>query len=158
MSTDERQAPLDLDTISFRGTDGEDASLFLSNVKKFALLQGRQRDDDWLIDCMASCLAGGALTWFLEFHYDCPAGWNAVQRALLKQFPLKPRSAAAPAAAAISGQRPAIAVQSRWFAPSPNAVPTQKSDVLNWASEKASPDFIPGAQQTHRCPFTANRY
>lgn len=71
MSIDyDRSSSALLEQISFEGRDGEDVTHFLRDVKRVAIAEGQQRDDQWLIDYAESCLAGPALKWFLGLDDD----------------------------------------------------------------------------------------
>ncbi|KAG8855855.1 GTP-binding protein [Tulasnella sp. 330] len=76
--------------ISFNGRDGEEVTEFLRSVKRVALAEGRQRDDQWLMDYTESCLAGPALQWHLYLEDKTLSSWRGLQRALLNRFaPMK---------------------------------------------------------------------
>ncbi|KAG8989854.1 hypothetical protein FRB94_013954, partial [Tulasnella sp. JGI-2019a] len=55
-----------IEKITYDGSNGSDVTLFLQNVKRIAFIQGRQHDDQWLIDCAEISLVGEALRWFHE--------------------------------------------------------------------------------------------
>ncbi|KAG8888662.1 GTP-binding protein Rab-3D [Tulasnella sp. 332] len=76
--------------ISFNGRDGEEVTEFLRSVKRVALAEGRQRDDQWLMDYTESCLAGPALQWHLYLEDKTLSSWRGLQRAFLNRFaPMK---------------------------------------------------------------------
>lgn len=146
MSIDEHHAQPDLEIVSFDGTDGEDASVFLRDVKRIAFAQGRQRDHEWLIDYTESCLAGAALTWFLGLNNDLLDNWRALQMALINRFPSKSSFAQrAPAPAAISPPKPspvATTTQPVWSAPHPTMVVCPTQDDTHWPTDKASQAYL----------------
>ncbi|KAG9027448.1 hypothetical protein FRB95_007748 [Tulasnella sp. JGI-2019a] len=50
-----------LEHITFDGNGSEDVTIFLQSVKRVALVQGRQRDDDWIVDYTEASLTGDGL-------------------------------------------------------------------------------------------------
>ncbi|KAG8992826.1 GTP-binding protein Rab-3D [Tulasnella sp. JGI-2019a] len=87
--------------LTFDGSDTSDVTTFLQNVKRVAFSQGRQRDNDWLVDYAEASLTGDALRWFHELDEDTVDSWKALRGAFLHRFK-KPVSVPAPAAAPLS--------------------------------------------------------
>ncbi|KAG8867564.1 hypothetical protein FRB97_003221, partial [Tulasnella sp. 331] len=75
-----------IERISFNGNGGEDVTEFLREVKRIALDQGRQRDQEWMIDYVESCLGGSALRWFSKLEEDSLVSWKELRNALLDGF------------------------------------------------------------------------
>ncbi|KAG9039731.1 hypothetical protein FRB95_007158 [Tulasnella sp. JGI-2019a] len=120
-----------LEHITFDGQGSEDVTVFLQSVKRVALVQGRQRDDDWMVDYAEASLTGDALRWFSDLDEGTLRSWRTVRNAFLKRFttpvarsarmsastaPAPAASAAAPAAA------PRMAVPQFSKLPKPNEV------------------------------------
>ncbi|KAG9002147.1 hypothetical protein FRB93_011773 [Tulasnella sp. JGI-2019a] len=92
-----------IEKITYDGSNGSDVTLFLQNVKRIAFIQGRQHDDQWLIDCAEISLVGEALRWFHELDDETVSSWKALRGAFLRRLTTTPRPtapAAAPLAAA----------------------------------------------------------
>ncbi|KAG9006706.1 hypothetical protein FRB93_008438 [Tulasnella sp. JGI-2019a] len=89
-STATSQGPLSLECLSFNGTNSEDVTEFLRQIKRIAMAQGRQRNQDWMFDCAESCLGGSALRWFdqRQGEGEALASWDALRSALLSRFEL----------------------------------------------------------------------
>ncbi|KAG8859738.1 hypothetical protein FRB96_004312 [Tulasnella sp. 330] len=73
-----------IEWISFNGNEGENVTDFLHEVKHIALVQGRQRDEEWMSDYVES--GGNALRWFTNFERDTAGSWTALRKALLDRF------------------------------------------------------------------------
>lgn len=54
--------------------------------KRVALAEGRQRDEQWLMDYAETCLGGPALSWFLELNDEALRSWKGLQRAMTQRF------------------------------------------------------------------------
>ncbi|KAG9000951.1 hypothetical protein FRB94_005067 [Tulasnella sp. JGI-2019a] len=54
----------------FQRPDGDDVTIFLRALKKMANAQGRQGDNDWLVNTFETCLAGSALRRYSLFDDD----------------------------------------------------------------------------------------
>lgn len=88
MSFDTRSAgdsatPVALEALIFRGSPGEDVTDFLGDVKRVAIVQGRQRDEEWMIDYVESCLRGDAMTWFDSLSVT---NWRSLRSLFLQRF------------------------------------------------------------------------
>ncbi|KAG8979229.1 Ras- protein Rab-1A [Tulasnella sp. JGI-2019a] len=75
-----------LEHITFDGNGSEDVTIFLQSVKRVALVQGRQRDDDWIVDYTEASLTGDALRWFSDLDEGALRSWRTVRNAFLKRF------------------------------------------------------------------------
>ncbi|KAG8989856.1 GTP-binding protein [Tulasnella sp. JGI-2019a] len=95
------------EVLTFDGSDTSDVTTFLQNVKRVAFSQGRQRDNDWLVDYAEASLTGDALRWFHELEEETVDSWKALRGAFLHRFK-KPIPVSAPAAAPMS---PAIPIK-----------------------------------------------
>ncbi|KAG9023951.1 Ras- protein Rab-1A [Tulasnella sp. JGI-2019a] len=95
------------EVLTFDGSDTSDVTTFLQNVKRVAFSQGRQRDNDWLVDYAEASLTGDALRWFHELEEETVDSWKALRGAFLHRFK-KPIPVSAPAAAPMS---PAIPIR-----------------------------------------------
>ncbi|KAG8865709.1 hypothetical protein FRB97_004495, partial [Tulasnella sp. 331] len=102
MSSDERyndDIAVPLAHLIFEGTPGEDVIDFLHAVKRVAVLQGRQRDDGWMIDCVEPYLKGQAMTWFDALPPTTVESWIQARWAFLVRFEPPAPLCGAPAAA-----------------------------------------------------------
>jgi hypothetical protein len=111
--------------LSFQGTVGEDVSLFLRDVKRVARKEGRQRDEEWLVDYVEECLSGPALQWFIHLDDEVARNWKALRMALLNRFaapgpPIPPPAAVPPSPASVTA--PADPGQAVALPSSPTAV------------------------------------
>lgn len=92
----------DLPSLNFAGTDSEDVTIFIRDVKRCAIAEGKQRDDEWIIDFVESCLSGVAMRWFTQLDEEWKASWKSLTRAIVDRFDAPvappPASAAAPPA------------------------------------------------------------
>lgn len=113
---DDVAAPLE--QLVFGGTHSEDVTDFLRAVKRVAVIQGRQRDDEWMIDYVESCLKGQAMRWFDAL--PTVESWSQIRRALLVRFDSPVTSTEAPTAAAVAPAAPAPLSRPR-APPPPNA-------------------------------------
>ncbi|KAG8990852.1 hypothetical protein FRB94_013037, partial [Tulasnella sp. JGI-2019a] len=75
-----------LDFGSFGGTPNEDVTLFLREVKRVAIVEGRQRDEKWMVDYAESCLIGPALRWYHELEDSNLQSWKTLRGAFLSRF------------------------------------------------------------------------
>lgn len=75
-----------LQFVAFNGTDGEDVTLFIRDVKRIALTHGRLRDQEWVIDYVEACLGGHAMRWFNELDKGVLGSWDALRAAFLHRF------------------------------------------------------------------------
>lgn len=76
----------------FRGNDGTEAEEFVRWVIRTAKAAGRFRDNDWIIEEVASALAGDALRWYIELDDETQNDWKLLRRAILQQYPPTQRS------------------------------------------------------------------
>ncbi|KAG8886095.1 hypothetical protein FRB98_001469, partial [Tulasnella sp. 332] len=105
-----------LESITFQGRETENVTQFLQNVKRIAFSQGCQRDQEWLVDYVETCLADEALEWFIELDDETRFNFDRLRIAMVKRFrvaapaiiPPAPPAAAPPPVAS----RPPIAPES----------------------------------------------
>ncbi|KAG8871271.1 GTP-binding protein [Tulasnella sp. 332] len=95
--------------LTFGGAPNEDVTAFLGAVKRVAVLQGRQRDDQWIVDYVESCLRGDAMRWFDGIGPGATQlEWGPLRRLFLERFKnhnMPPASASAPPAAPPAAMR-----------------------------------------------------
>ncbi|KAG9032636.1 hypothetical protein FRB95_001146 [Tulasnella sp. JGI-2019a] len=72
--------------LTFNGSDTSDVTLFLQNVKRVAFAQGRQRDNEWLVDYTEASLTGEALRWFHRLDEETIGTWKTLCGAFLLRF------------------------------------------------------------------------
>ncbi|KAG8992844.1 GTP-binding protein [Tulasnella sp. JGI-2019a] len=111
--------------LTFNGSDTSDVTLFLQNVKRVAFVQGRQRDDAWLVDYTEISLTGEALRWFHRLDGEAIGSWKALCGAFLLRFG-STAQAPAPAAAPV----PRLTVQQLPRVISPNEIPHEPSRTV----------------------------
>lgn len=89
---------------SFSGNGLDDVTEFLRDVQKVAFSAGRQRDDDWRADYVATCLSGPAMIFYMTLSDEDRYSWPKLCRSLLTEFsrpaPAPPEAPAAVPAAA----------------------------------------------------------
>jgi len=73
--------------ILFKGIDGQECELFIHAIRKRALAEGKQRDDEWMADVAAACLIEDALRWFETLDEEVQGSWKRLRPALLSQYP-----------------------------------------------------------------------
>ncbi|KAG9022096.1 hypothetical protein FRB95_000874 [Tulasnella sp. JGI-2019a] len=75
------------DDLTFTGTDdAAECGRFISAVRKHAYFHGKQRDEEWITDLVASSLSGDALTWHVMLPIHIKKDWEKLQRALVEEF------------------------------------------------------------------------
>ncbi|KAG8871455.1 hypothetical protein FRB97_008669 [Tulasnella sp. 331] len=89
-----------LENLTFEGKDGESVTAFLQSVKRVAFSQGRQRDDEWLVDYLETCLSEEALVWYDELDDGIRGNYKILRSAMLQRFGAPAPKAPSPAAAA----------------------------------------------------------
>ncbi|KAG9006727.1 hypothetical protein FRB94_013851 [Tulasnella sp. JGI-2019a] len=79
-----------IERLNFNGTDKEDVTDFVREVKRIAMDQGRQRDQEWMVDYAESCLGGTAIRWFSQLDEiskrEAMISWDALRQRLLDRF------------------------------------------------------------------------
>ncbi|KAG9021582.1 hypothetical protein FRB95_001910 [Tulasnella sp. JGI-2019a] len=81
--------------LKFTGTNGPaECGRFISAIRKHAYLHGKQRDDEWITDLVATCLSGIALTWHVMLPSQIAWHWGSLQQALVERFVLVSEGAA----------------------------------------------------------------
>ncbi|KIO32162.1 hypothetical protein M407DRAFT_18966 [Tulasnella calospora MUT 4182] len=75
------------DAVIFRGESAEECEEFLYKVRRAVVDKGRQDDEKWITSYAASCMSGPALRWHVLLDVDTKSSWDALQRALITQWP-----------------------------------------------------------------------
>ncbi|KAG8872326.1 hypothetical protein FRB98_009680, partial [Tulasnella sp. 332] len=70
----------------FTGGTLADYHKFIISIRKYARVQGRLRDNDWIADYVACCLDGEALSWHLQLTSEVAEDWLKLQRALVEHY------------------------------------------------------------------------
>ncbi|KIO27523.1 hypothetical protein M407DRAFT_190200 [Tulasnella calospora MUT 4182] len=70
----------------FRGSNPEECETFVSTVRRRALDQGKQRDNEWMAIFASSCFAGDAFYWYEELADSVQDDWSLLRPALLTRF------------------------------------------------------------------------
>ncbi|KAG8929602.1 hypothetical protein FRC01_004062, partial [Tulasnella sp. 417] len=81
MSTTEQR------NLEFRGEDADECEKFIASVMKYAFAQGKQRDDAWMADFAATCMAKDALRWWGHLEEDVQQSWKLLQKEMLSAYP-----------------------------------------------------------------------
>ncbi|KAG8898181.1 hypothetical protein FRB99_007625 [Tulasnella sp. 403] len=76
------------DKLVFRGIDLKEVEDFIEAVRQLAFAQGKQRNNEWIIDLVDRSLAGDALRWHAALPQETQCNWYLLQRALVTQFPV----------------------------------------------------------------------
>ena len=66
--------------------EGENCESFVIAVAQKMFAEGRQRDDAYIADYVATRLTGKALRWYALLDRDVQKDWVPLRRALLKNF------------------------------------------------------------------------
>ncbi|KAG8992839.1 hypothetical protein FRB94_006986 [Tulasnella sp. JGI-2019a] len=74
------------EVLTFDGSETSDVTAFLQNVKRVAFSQGRQRDNEWLVDYAEVSLTGRALRWFHGLDEETVGSWKSLRGAFLHRF------------------------------------------------------------------------
>ncbi|KAG8895683.1 TOM (translocase of outer membrane) complex component, partial [Tulasnella sp. 417] len=72
----------DLPTLEFSGKDSDECEGFIFAVQRTAFAQGKQRDDAWITDFVASCLTKDALRWWIKLDLETQRNWDLLRRAM----------------------------------------------------------------------------
>ncbi|KAG8920681.1 hypothetical protein FRC00_009674, partial [Tulasnella sp. 408] len=73
----------------FSGKDSDECDNFISAVMRLAFAQGKQRDDAWIADFVASRLTKDALRGWIKLDDETQTSWKLLRRAMdLKYQPL----------------------------------------------------------------------
>jgi len=137
---DEFSTPLE--PLLFGGSPNEDVTDFLRAVKRVAVIQRRQRDDEWMIDYVESCLKGQAMRWFDALPPATVESWSQVRRAFLARFDEPLTGAPTPAAATPAGIARPLA-QAVPNAPLPSEISLRGVDYKTVAKVSVFPTIIP---------------
>ncbi|KAG8977591.1 hypothetical protein FRB90_008743, partial [Tulasnella sp. 427] len=76
--------------LSFDGKDGSAAESFVIAVQRKARVEGKSRDNEWIIDLVSTCLTGAALRWYVDLDDDTQNDWKLLRRAILQRYPPAP--------------------------------------------------------------------
>ncbi|KAG8964087.1 hypothetical protein FRC00_003882 [Tulasnella sp. 408] len=82
MATDE------LADLEFQGKDLKECEQFIKAVNKQARAEGKLRDDAWIADLVATCMAGDALIWWSSLDEETQASWKLLRKAMLSRYRL----------------------------------------------------------------------
>ncbi|KAG8921185.1 hypothetical protein FRC01_000368, partial [Tulasnella sp. 417] len=72
--------------LEFTGKDSKECERFISAVLKHAFAQGMHRDDAWIADFVATCLAEDALRWWLGLDEETQGSWKLLRRAMALEY------------------------------------------------------------------------
>lgn len=72
--------------LEFRGGDANECEEFVTAVSRLVLSVGRQRDDNWIADFVASCLAHDALRWWDTLDPSVQQSWKHLRQAMLFKY------------------------------------------------------------------------
>ncbi|KAG8848028.1 hypothetical protein FRB96_001320 [Tulasnella sp. 330] len=103
----------------FYGKEDEDVTSFLQKVKRVAFGQGRQRDQEWLVDYLETCLSGKALIWYLGLDEKSKSSFTTLSIAMIGHFPVPSASIPSALAAAAPPPAPGFSPSTSLSRPSP---------------------------------------
>ncbi|KAG8864827.1 hypothetical protein FRB96_003413 [Tulasnella sp. 330] len=99
-----------IEDLIFHGNENENVAAFLQKVKRVAFAQGRQRDQEWLVDYVEACLSDKALLWYTKLDERTWSDFNSLRVAMLEHFAtpvnIPPAAPAAAPIASILARRP----------------------------------------------------
>ncbi|KIO30386.1 hypothetical protein M407DRAFT_20459, partial [Tulasnella calospora MUT 4182] len=72
--------------LRFCGPGAKECEEFVAGVIKQAYEQGKPRDDAWIADFAATCLAKDALRWWIGQDKEVQGSWELLRRALLSRY------------------------------------------------------------------------
>ncbi|KAG9043070.1 hypothetical protein FS837_010066 [Tulasnella sp. UAMH 9824] len=72
--------------LEFRGQDATECENFIRAISKYAFSQGKQRDDQWIADFVATCMANDALRWWGALDEEVQGSWKLLRRAMLSRY------------------------------------------------------------------------
>ncbi|KAG8920268.1 hypothetical protein FRC01_000848 [Tulasnella sp. 417] len=72
--------------LQFRGQDATECEDFIRAISKHAFSQGKQRDDQWIADLAATCMANEALRWWGALDEEVQGSWKLLRRAMLSKY------------------------------------------------------------------------
>ncbi|KAG9047180.1 hypothetical protein FS837_002872 [Tulasnella sp. UAMH 9824] len=76
----------DSEELSFRGKDATECEEFIAAILKHAFARGKQRDDQWMADFAATCLANDALRWWSGLDEEVQGSWKLLRRAMFSKY------------------------------------------------------------------------
>jgi len=85
--------------------DGAELESYMLHVKRLALSEGKQRDEEWLLDVVTTNLAEGAMRWFETLEKDQQRDWTLFKKALFEKYPAPAGRDDPPAASGVSSLR-----------------------------------------------------
>ncbi|KAG8923672.1 hypothetical protein FRC01_012491 [Tulasnella sp. 417] len=88
----------------FRGEGGEECEEFLYNVRRAVVDNGRQDDERWITSYAASCMSGPAERWHVSLDGNTKTSWDALQKAMVTQWPAKQFKAITPGQSKLARQ------------------------------------------------------
>lgn len=59
---------------------------FIAELIKLAFAQGKQRDDQWIADFAATCMADNALVWWSALDEEVQGSWKLLRQAMLSKY------------------------------------------------------------------------
>ncbi|KAG9045540.1 hypothetical protein FS837_006141 [Tulasnella sp. UAMH 9824] len=131
--------------ITFYGIDGEEAENFLRTVRKRALMEGKQRDNEWIADFAALCFAGDALRWYETLDDEVQLDWSKLRRAILDWLPTTAPRSVEPRLSTYSAAPQAARASSPALAAAPTAAsppaPPNPTIMAALGQEKTVPFF-----------------
>lgn len=74
------------DLLSFSGLPTENPAQFIQTINRRAFAQGKSKDDEWLAQYAAICLADDALQWYYDLAEETQNSGKKLFQALLKEF------------------------------------------------------------------------
>ncbi|KIO28256.1 hypothetical protein M407DRAFT_22470 [Tulasnella calospora MUT 4182] len=76
----------DSDQLQFRGKDATECKSFIAALLKLAFARGKQRDDQWMAEFAATCMADDALVWWGELDEEVQGSWKLLRQAMRSEY------------------------------------------------------------------------
>ncbi|KAG8888375.1 hypothetical protein FRB98_007770 [Tulasnella sp. 332] len=132
-----------LEHISFGGKDTENVTLFLQSVKRVAFAQGRQRDQEWQVDYVETCLSDKALLWYITLEQKTRSDFHSLRVAMIEHFAIPTDIPPAPAPAAALIPSAATPAASAFPAPisSPQTIKKQRGRITVVRNDGRAPGY-----------------
>jgi len=76
----------DFDEFEFRGTGAEECYSFIHYIRGKIHQEGKRGDDQWIMELVSTCLAGGTIAWESSLDPEIASNWTRFQKALLERY------------------------------------------------------------------------
>lgn len=111
---------------SFDGNEGLSSHEFVQKVQRTAFQQGKQREDDWVADFVATCLSGEALEWYIGLDEETQTSWRKLRAGLIQRWSIQSGKASSARSDVNSANLPAPAPATT----PPHSLPRTSNKIL----------------------------